>query len=131
VKGALDTVPRSITVCESRSEFLCIYGSQITFGVPRAGLEKASPWAINGHSFRVVRQLSTPNCGTNFVVESSSEGHPVGLFLFSYQLGLQTMMFVESVETITLDEVSDKVYLFGGIFQVDGPGFGGSGSCDE
>lgn len=131
MEGALDTVPISITICENRSEFMCFYGSQITFGVPRSGLEKASTWEIDRHSFRVVRQLSTPNCGENFVLESSQNGRPVGVFLFNYQLGLQTMMFVESVETIALEEVSGDAYLFGGIFQVDGLGFGGSGSCEE
>ena len=38
LERALDTVPIAIEVCDSRSGFLCFYGSGVTFGVPRNGL---------------------------------------------------------------------------------------------
>lgn len=130
IEGALDTVPMKMIVCGSESEFLCFYNAGMTFGVPRAGLDAAAePWEVNGHSFRVVRRLATLSCGSNFIVESSSGTRSIALFVFNYQLGLQSMIFIESVKPISLDEIAGDVYSFGAVYQADGPGFGGSGSC--
>ena len=132
IEGIFDVVSQPLVSCERDSEFICFYqpGKKLAFGVPRRGLTGNEVWEINGLSFKVLKQLSTPNCGTNFVIESTEGEEPVALFTFNYDRGLQTIFYVDAVDTLEFeDDESFAAYKFYTLFFVDGPGFGGSGTC--
>lgn len=134
IEGVFDVVSQPLESCERDSEFICFYqpGKKLTFGVPRQGLSGDEVWDINGLSFKVLKQLSTPNCGTNFVIESTEGKEPIALFTFNYGHGLQTIFYVDGVDTLEFeDDESVAAYKFYTLYFVDGPGFGGSGSCGQ
>ena len=129
--GALDSVVTKIETCDELSEFICFFQARngITFAVPRSNIDGYESWNVNGNSFKIVNMVSVPSCGTQYMIQSSKNARPIALFFFSYSLGLQLIMGIESIETISLDQVSGDVYRFGSMMVADGLGFGGTGVC--
>ena len=129
--GPFDPPPNSIEICDKQTGFICFYekGRKFGFGVPRSGFSGNQSWEIDDQSFKVMRELSNPHCGVDYIIESADDDGPVGLFSFNYATGLRSMLFVDSVETVVLEEVTGDVYRYGPVYFADGPGFGGSVTC--
>ena len=129
VEGAFDIVATKMDFCDSSSGFTCFFDNSITFGFPKDHIDANSQWVINDHDFRVADTFSTPKCGDSFIIHSSKDGNMKAAFVFNHGLGLQSMMFVDSIQSSTIEGVSISTPLFRAIYQAHGIGFGGSGGC--
>lgn len=131
-KGAMDSIPIKLEVCEENSKYICFSADlgNLVFAVPKDGVTTQETWVIDGILFKLKKKYLSPNCGPNYIIESSVKEIPTMIFVFNYNTGLRSISPIIEIEKVELEYIDGVSYKFGATLLSDGFGIGGSGICN-